>query len=319
MSTPSPVHDPRSSYLRLVEFRTFEEEVGQGVRREEIHGEMHLAIGQEAIAVGVEPWLRPEDAVVSTHRPHLHALIAGVPPVPLLGELFERADGLNGGKGGHMHLFDPDHRFMCSGIVGASPPLALGYAYERKRNSPGNIVLAVLGDGAVNHGTFAESLNMAALWSLPIVFLVEDNGYAISVARTSAAAGELQRRGEPLGVPGFAADGVDTKAVFDAAGRAFEHVRQGRGPAILVATARRFRGHYEGDLDHYRTQAEKDANLEGFDPLQRLRAQIEASGEPLAALDAEAEVARQRVRGWVEEARAMPWPDVSTAHEGVFV
>ncbi len=317
--TTAPIYDERAAFRRLVEFNEFEIRVGEAARSGEIHGEMHLAIGQEAIAAGLEPWLRPEDAVLSTHRPHLHALIAGVPQEPLLAELFERAGGLNGGKGGHMHLFDPVHRFMCSGIVGAASPIALGYAWERKRNAPGSLVLAVLGDGAVNQGTFAESMNMAALWTLPILFLIEDNGYAISVARGKASAGRLEDRGAPFGIPGFSADGVDPAAVFEAAGPAVQHVRSGAGPAILVGRATRHRGHYEGDLDHYRSQAEKDRNEIEFHPVSRIRERLIAGGADREDLEDEERAIRDAVHGRVERVRALPWPDPTTAREGVFV
>lgn len=312
-------YDSRRAFRRIVEFNEFEVCVGEGARSGEIHGEMHLAIGQEAIAAGLEPWLEERDAMISTHRPHLHALIAGVPPVELLAELFERDGGLNAGKGGHMHLFDPERRFMCSGIVGSASPIALGYAWERKHEDPGSIAVAVLGDGAVNQGTFAESLNMAALWSLPLLFLIEDNGYAISVARATASSGELHRCGEPFGIPGFKADGIDPESVFTAAQQAVGHVRSGEGPAILMATARRHRGHYEGDLDHYRTAAEKEENETRFHPVTRMKKVLESEGTVSSELDAEEQQIRAQVRSWVDEARSFPWPDPETAHQGVFV
>ncbi|GIU97829.1 MAG: acetoin:2,6-dichlorophenolindophenol oxidoreductase subunit alpha [Actinomycetota bacterium] len=310
--------DPVDRYERMVEMRTFEELVGEGVADGSIHGEMHLAIGQEATAAGLEPLVREGDAVVSTHRPHLHALIARVDPVRMLGEIFERSDGLCGGKGGHMHLFDPSVDFMCTGIVGASAPIALGYALQRKRARPGAVAWAFLGDGAVNHGTFAEALNLAALWSLPVVFVVEDNGYAISVPTTQATAGAIHRRGEPFGIPGWAVDGVDARAVYEAGRAATDRVRSGDGPALVVATAYRFRGHYEGDIDHYRPRRQHEETMRERDPIARARASLIAGGVGADELMRREEEARTRVRGWVDRARAMPWPDPADALTGVF-
>jgi TPP-dependent pyruvate/acetoin dehydrogenase alpha subunit len=306
-------------YERMIEFRSFEELVGLAVREGLIHGEMHLAIGQEAIAAGIEPHLRPDDAIVSTHRPHLHALIAGVDPISLLGEIFERAEGLCGGKGGHMHLFDPERDFMCTGVVGASAPLALGYALHHKRQRPGAVAVAVLGDGAVNHGTFSESLNMAALWALPALFLIEDNGYAISVARTTSTSGEMSRRGDPFGIPTWTCDGTDPVDVSAKAGEALAHIRSGEGPSILVAVAHRFRGHYEGDLDHYRSDAEREEMQTLHDPLSRWKARLVGTGIREDELDALAEGAHRRVSDWVEHARSMRWPEPEEALTGVFV
>lgn len=306
------------AYAQMALMRAFEEAVGAGSARGEIHGEMHLAIGQEAIAAGVAPLLDRDDAVISTHRPHLHALIAGVDAVALLGELWERADGICRGKGGHMHLFEPGRRFMCTGIVGASLPIALGYAFERSLRAPGTVALAVMGDGAANHGTFAESLNLAALWDLPVVFLCEGNGYAISVTRETAAAGDIHRRGEAYGIPGYHCDGTDPIAVFEAASPAFERARSGLGPALVVATAYRFRGHYEGDIDHYRSPAERDRAISQRDPLVNARRRLLEAGiadHELERLDSEA---AQRVNGWVAQVQAMPWPSAEQATLGVF-
>ena len=310
--------DLEAAYRSMVRMRAFEEAVQEGVASGEIHGEMHVGIGQEAIAAGLEPLLGDTDAVVSTHRPHLHALAHGVDPVAMLAELFERDGGLCGGKGGHMHLFDPSRDFMCTGIVGASVPIALGYAFARRYRDESGIALAVLGDGAINIGGFSESLNLAALWRLPVVFLCEDNGYGISVPRDVATAGAAERRGEPYGISGRRVDGTDVTAVYEAAGEAFARARCGE-PALLVADCYRWSGHYEGDTDHYRGQAEKDAaKTAERDPLARLRSRLIADGtgeHELAQAEAD-ELAR--VAEWVAEARAKQWPDPTGAWSGVF-
>jgi acetoin:2,6-dichlorophenolindophenol oxidoreductase subunit alpha len=310
--------DLMDAYRSMVRMRAFEQAVQQGVASGEIHGEMHVGLGQEAISAGIEPLLTDHDAIVSTHRPHLHALAHGVDPVSLLAELFERDGGLCGGKGGHMHLFDPTRDFMCTGIVGASVPIALGYAFARRHQQRPGVAVAVLGDGAANIGAFAESLNLAALWHLPVVFLCEDNGYGISVPRDVATAGEIHRRGEPYGIPGVQVDGTDVQAVHTAAAQTFAHARQGQ-PALLVATCYRWSGHYEGDTDHYRPTDEKERAMSAArDPLARTRTRLQDTGTTAADLDRADAEETAHVAEWVETARAKPWPDPNDALLGVF-
>jgi pyruvate dehydrogenase E1 component alpha subunit len=299
--------------------RRFEEAVADGVADGRIHGEMHLGIGQESVAAALQAVLQEGDALVSTHRAHLHALAIGVDPVQMLAELFER-DGLNHGFGGHMHLFDPEHRFMCTGIVGASAPLATGYALaQRYRDEPG-ITIAVAGDGAMNQGAVFESMNLAAVLKLPMLFLVEDNAYSISVPRHLSTAGVLSERGEALGLRGFEADGRNYTEVARMLEEAVGWVRDQRSPAVAVAEVYRFRGHYEGDTDLYRSAAEKEeAMSESNDPLLRLRSDLLADGiseEDLRALEIEA---ADQVTSWLKEAADRPLPDPQAAKRGTFV
>ena len=310
---------PLHAYRSLVVMRRFEEAVGAATAAGEIHGEMHLGLGQEAVAVGLGPCLRPGDAVVSTHRPHLHALARGVDPIEMLAELLER-DGLCHGKGGHMHLFDAERDFMCTGIVGASAPLAAGYAYRQLASGGSGITVAVLGDGAMNQGGFFETANLAAVWSLPLIFLCEDNGYGISVRRDAAAAGALEERGAPFGIPGVRCDGTDPMAVFDALEPAFQRARARRGPALVVAECHRFSGHYEGDPDNYRTKDEKllSGDLER-DPVARLRRRLRDEGTNEAELTEIEAAAGKLVDGWMAAARERPMPDPAGLREGVFV
>jgi len=207
---------------------------------------------------------------------------------------------------------------MCTGIVGAQAPIALGYAYERMLRESDEIAICIIGDGAANHGTFAESLNMAALFGLPILFIVEDNGYAISVAQSSSSAGESHRRGESHGIPGWRCDGRSVHDVRSISENAFTHVRGGHGPAILVAECDRFRGHYEGDIDHYRSSSEKDS-FSKRDPIvlaaeEMLKAGM--SNEQLASIQSEVE---DEINSWLEVALQNPLPDASQALTGVFV
>lgn len=311
MSTLNPLR----AYQSMVTMRRYEEGVGAAVESGEVHGEMHLGIGQEAVAVALAAVLREGDALVSTHRPHLHALAHGVDPVQMLAELLER-DGLSRGKGGHMHLFDPDRDFMCTGIVGAGAPIAAGYALARRGS--GAVSVAIAGDGAMNQGAVLETLNLAALWRLPMVFLVEDNGYGISVRRDDATAGSLVDRGTPFGIPGWSCDGTDPQAVLEVLEPAFQRARSGEGPAAVVAQVYRFRGHYEGDADQYRTPEEKAHWMaEERDPVPRQRALLLAQGTPAADVDAAERAAEETVAGWFEAARALPLPDPARVREDV--
>ena len=307
-----------AAYRTMVVMRRFEEAVGDATASGEIHGEMHLGIGQEAISVALSALLRPGDAVISTHRPHLHALAHGVDPVGLVAELLER-DGLCHGKGGHMHLFDRDRRFMCTGIVGAGAPLGAGYAYQQLREGGTALTLVVLGDGALNQGGFFETANLAALWGLPMVFLCEDNGYGISVRRDEASAGDLEDRLEGFGIPGDRCDGTDPFAVLETLEPAFTRARRREGQSLVVADCYRFRGHYEGDADTYRSGVEKEAAMSPErDPVSKLRRRLEADGAAAAELDAIEAEAAGRVQQWLAAARERPFPHLDTLREGVF-
>lgn len=306
-------------YEAMYRMREFETLVGEGVARGEIHGEMHLGIGQEIVAAALARHLRPEDAVVSTHRPHLHALAAGVDPVALLAEIFER-DGLNHGKGGHMHLFDPRHRFMCTGIVGASAPLAAGYALKQRLEGRQGITVSVAGDGAMNQGAVAETMNLAVVRGLPMLFLVEDNGYGISVPQGKSTAGSLADRAAALGLPVREAVGSELGDVDDAIGWCAQKVRESRRPAMAVVRVYRFRGHYEGDADLYRDRAERDRAMSAeMDPLLVLRSQILVAGVATAgALGALETGAHDQVHEWHARALSYPRPSPASALTGVF-
>jgi acetoin:2,6-dichlorophenolindophenol oxidoreductase subunit alpha len=304
-------------YEAIYRFRRFEEEVGQAVVSGEIHGEMHLGIGHEAVAAVLGRHLRMGDAVVSTHRAHLHALAAGVDPVELVAELLER-DGLNHGKGGHMHLFDPQARFMCTGIVGAGVPIAAGYALKQSLEADGSVTVSVVGDGTMNQGAVFETMNLAAVRRLPMIFLCEDNEYSISVRRAESTAGLLPRRGEPFGIPGFACDGTDLGKIEEAMGRAFEITRNECRPSLVVASVYRFRGHYEGDLDLYRPAEEKQAAAQTRDPVLRLRERLLVSGTPPGALEQGERRAGEAVAGWFAAARQRPIPSKKTARDRVY-
>jgi acetoin:2,6-dichlorophenolindophenol oxidoreductase subunit alpha len=255
-------------YRTMLDMRHFEEACLEGVPTREIHGELHTGIGQEGIAAGVAPLLRREDALVSTHRNHLHGLAKGVDPRKLMAEIFERQTGLCHGRGGHMHPFDPETRFSATGIVGSSLPIALGFAYAATLERSGAVAVAVAGDGATNTGAFHECLNMAGAWRLPLIVLVENNSYAISVRFADVSATPtVAERAAAYRAWGRRVDGTDVEAVHQAAVEAFDHVRGGNGPAILEAVCHRFQGHYEGDHDTYRPREERKRMRVEHDPL----------------------------------------------------
>jgi acetoin:2,6-dichlorophenolindophenol oxidoreductase subunit alpha len=300
--------------------RAFEEACAQGIESGELRGELHLADGQEAVAAGMVGTLRDDDWVVSTHRSHLHAIAKGVPLEPLLAEVYERATGLCGGKGGHLHLFDLEHRFSNTGIVGSSLPVALGHAYASRLDGSAAIAVGVTGDGGANTGQFHETMNMAGAWKLPLVVLVENNAYAISVKAQEVTAGAgIAERAAAYGAWGRRVDGTDTEAVAVAFAEAAANARSGDGPAILEAVCHRFRGHYEGDFDHYRTSHEKEQMLDMGDPIGLTRSRLLERGvADETTLDAILEASREGIQRILQHVLDAPAPDPEAATTGVY-
>jgi pyruvate dehydrogenase E1 component alpha subunit len=307
-------------YRLMARMRAFEDACAAGIGTGELRGELHLANGQEAIAAGMVGGLRPGDWMVSTHRPHLHAIAKGVALRPLLAEIYEKADGLAGGKGGHVHLFDIEHRFSTTGIVGSSLPVALGHAYAARLEGTMDIAVGITGDGGTNTGQFHETMNMAAIWRLPLVVLVENNDYAISVpAKEVIAAPGIAARAAAYGAWGRRVDGTDVELVAAAFAEAAEHARSGGGPALLEASCHRFRGHYEGDLDHYRPKRARDEMLVSGDPIAKARARLlDRDGEDAGALDEVVVAATAEMAELLAVVRAGPEPDVARAFDDVF-
>lgn len=308
-------------FRAMVQMRHFDEACQEGVPTHEIHGELHTGLGQEAIAAGMIGALRDDDALVSTHRNHYHAIAKGVPLLPLMAEIFEKESGLCRGRGGHMHPFDPRRNFHASGIVGASMPVALGYAYAFWLAESNRVAVAVTGDGGANTGPFHESLNIAAAWGLPYVIVVENNQYAISVPiQAVSPKPTIAERARVYGVWGKVVDGTDVEAVAQAFGEAVEHARTRKGPALLEATCARFSGHYEGDLDLYRPEAEKDRGKREQDPILIARRKLVERGEATEAeLDALVAASCEETAGLLGQVRAAPLPDASGALDYVFV
>lgn len=285
-----------------------------------VPGEMHLAAGQEPVAVGVCAHLRQQDTVVGTHRPHHFAIAKGVPLDRMTAEMFGKVTGLGKGKGGHMHLFDPEHRFSCSGIIGASLPPACGAALAAKKMGRDWVAVAFFGEGAANQGAFHESLNLAALWRLPVVFVCEDNHWAISVPKDQATSiASVADRAAAYGMPGVHVPHNDPLEVFDAAGAAIARARRGEGPSLLEVKTDRYLGHFQGDPEVYRPKDEV-RQLREDDPIPRLAAMLlrdRLISEPdHAQLVARA---RQRVADAFDFARRSPYPVPEDALNDVFV
>jgi pyruvate dehydrogenase E1 component alpha subunit len=274
-------HKPTAAYDReqLLEYyrdmlliRRFEEKAGQLYGMGLIGGFCHLYIGQEAIAVGMQHAIEPGDSVITAYRDHGHMLAAGMDPRRVMAELCGRATGYSKGKGGSMHMFARDKKFYGGhGIVGACVPLGTGLGFAHKYREDGGVCLCYFGDGATNQGQVYESFNMAALWKLPVVYIIENNKYGMGTSIERAAAGtELYRRGEAYGIPGEQVDGMDVLAVREAGREAVAHARE-RGPTILEALTYRYRGHSMSDPAKYRTREEVQGVRTERDPIDRLR------------------------------------------------
>ena len=300
--------------------RVFEERVGRLVRADEVHGLVHLSIGQEAVAVGVCGGLRADDAVYSSHRAHGHAIAKGAPLARVMAELMGRDGGLCRGMGGSMHLVDVDHGLLgATGVVGGNVPLALGSALAARLLGGDQVTVVFFGDGAVQGGIFVESVNLATLWRLPVVLVCENNGFAEFTPRSAHTT--VERVGDvvaPWHVDRETVDGNDVIAVRAAFARFLSEARRGEGPFLLECLTHRLRGHYEGDPQRYR-QALAAEEWQELDPILRLQ----RLGLSAGWLDEDAparleEEARQEVEAAVELARESPFPPAGLTTELVY-
>jgi pyruvate dehydrogenase E1 component alpha subunit len=285
-----------------------------------IPGEMHLSNGQEPCAVGVCAHLAVEDIVTATHRPHHIAVAKGVDLDEMVAEIFGKKTGLSGGRGGHMHLFDARVNFSCSGIIAQGMGPAVGAALSRQLQGKSGVAVAYLGEGAANQGAFHETLNLAALWKLPVVFVIEDNAWGISVAKAASTAIERNYlRAAAYGMPGVFVPGNDADAIFAAAGEAIARARAGEGPSLIEIETHRLAGHFMGDGETYRPAGEKQALL-AKDPIPVYRQRLLDLGvlDEVGAAAIE-ERARGRVDAAVQFARDSAYPAPQEALEGVFV
>jgi len=283
--------------------RVFEERVGELTRANEVHGLIHLSIGQEAVAVGVCGQLGVDDVVYSNHRAHGHAIAKGAPLVGVMAELMGRDGGLCHGLGGSMHLVDVEHGlFGATGVVGGNVPLALGSALASRLLGGDSVAVVFFGDGAVQSGIFVESVNLATLWRLPVILVCENNGFAEFTPRSAHT--NVERVSDvvaPYGLERETVDGNDIGAVRSVFGRFLEVARGGEGPLLLECLTHRLRGHYEGDPDRYR-EALAAEEWQELDPILRLQRLLGVDG---AELEREA---RDEVERAVELARESPYP-----------
>jgi len=301
--------------------RRFEERAGEMYARAKVGGFLHLSIGEEATIVGSARSLRDTDYLVSTYRSHGHALVRGTPPERVMAELFGRVDGCSRGRGGSMHMFDLERRFMGGyGIVGGNLPIAAGIALGSDYEGSGEVTLCTFGDGACNQGTFGETLNLAALWRLPVVFMVTNNQFGMGTAlRRHSAVPDLRRKGEGLGVPGMRCDGMDVVDTHAALSWAVERVRTERRPVLVEAVTYRFRGHSMADPEQYRTK-EEVAQWRARDPIPAFGELLVREGVLEEAereqIDAEAIA---RVDAAVEFAEGSPFPEPDSLYDDVYV
>jgi pyruvate dehydrogenase E1 component alpha subunit len=280
-------------YKQMLLIRRFEERAGQLYGLGLIGGFCHLYIGQEAVAVGLQSAMTVgKDSVITGYRDHGHMLAYGIDPKVIMAELTGRAAGISKGKGGSMHMFSVEHGFYGGhGIVGAQVSLGTGLAFKHQYSSDGGVCLSYFGDGAANQGQVYESFNMAELWKLPVIYAIENNGYAMGTSvQRSASEDQFYRRGESFRIPGIQVDGMDVLAVRGAAETALEWTRSGKGPIILELKTYRYRGHSMSDPAKYRTREEVQDYRENRDPIERASKDLQAMGvaeEELKAIDKE--------------------------------
>ena len=300
-------------YRDMLLIRRFEEKAGQLYGMGLIGGFCHLYIGQEAVVVGVQSAQNPIDTVITSYRDHGHMLACGMEAKGVMAELTGRATGYSHGKGGSMHMFSREKNFFGGhGIVGAQVPIGTGLAFSHKYKNDGGVCISYLGDGAVNQGQVAESLNMAALWKLPVVYVVENNKYGMGTSQERASAGELFRRGEAYGIPGRQIDGMNVLKVREAAEEALDRARSGKGPTVLEMITYRYRGHSMSDPAKYRSKEEVEEWRAQHDPIDALRAMMLKEG--VATEDA-LKIIEREVKAIVNEAaefaQSSPEPEAS--------
>ena len=302
------------AYRAMLLIRRFEEKAGQLYGMGAIGGFCHLYIGQEAVVVGLQMAMREGDQVITGYRDHGHMLATGMDPKGVMAELTGRRSGYSRGKGGSMHMFSKEKAFYGGhGIVAAQVPLGTGLAFANKYRANGNVSLTYFGDGAANQGQVYESFNMAKLWSLPVVYVIENNQYAMgtSVHRGSATT-DLSKRGASFGIPGHRIDGMDVRTVKEAGDMALAHARSGKGPIILEMLTYRYRGHSMSDPAKYRAKEEVQKMRTEHDPIEQVRQRLEqkgwASEDELKEIDRDT---RRVVNEAAEFAQADPEPDVS--------
>jgi pyruvate dehydrogenase E1 component alpha subunit len=319
-SMPEPsLEEMKSLYSDMLLIRRFEEKAGQLYGMGLIGGFCHLYIGQEAVVTGIQSVQEDQDTVVTTYRDHGHMLAQGMDPKGVMAELTGREGGYSRGKGGSMHMFSQEKGFFGGhGIVGASTAIGTGLAFAHQYKGDGGVAVSYMGDGAANQGQVAECYNMAALWKLPCLFVIENNMYGMGTSVKRSSAGQLYARGQGYGIPGEQVDGQDVFAVQAAARQALDYIRNGNGPYILEMMTYRYRGHSMSDPAKYRAKEEVEDMKSNRDPIIRLQARMiedhDVAEEDLKAIDKDI---KQRIKDAAEFAQESPelpdeelWTDV---------
>ncbi len=308
-------------YEELLLMRRFEERAGQLYGMQKIKGFCHLYIGQEAVVAGAMSVLQPDDNMITAYRDHAHALGKGTSARAVMAELYGKATGCSKGKGGSMHMFDAKNRFFGGhGIVGGQIPLGAGIAFAEKYLGTKNLTVCYMGDGATRQGALHEAFNMAMTWLLPVVYIIENNNYAMgtSVERTSNVQ-ELYKLGLSYDMPSEPVDGMSVEAVHEAMERAVNHARSGKGPYLLEINTYRYKGHSMSDPAKYRTKEEVE-EYKAKDPIEQVLITIRSKKY---ATEAEIETINTRVRDTVEDsvkfAEESPWPDPAELYTDVYV
>lgn len=308
-------------YESMLLMRRFEEKAGQLYGVQKIRGFCHLYIGQEALVAGAMTALKPEDSMITAYRDHAHAIAKGISARAVMAELFGKITGCSKGKGGSMHMFSNEHRFFGGhGIVGGQIPLGAGIAFAEKYKGTDNVCVCYMGDGAVRQGAFHEALNMAMTWKLPVIFVIENNKYAMgtSVERTSNVT-ELWKLGLAYDMPSFPVNGMSCETVFEAMDEAVKRARKGDGPTLLEMNTYRYKGHSMSDPAKYRTKDELN-DFKSKDPIESV---LQVIVKNKYASEAEIEAINQKIKDIVEDsvqfAEESPYPEAHELYEDVYV
>ena len=308
-------------YESMLLMRRFEEKAGQLYGQQKIRGFCHLYIGQEACASGAISALTKDDKWITAYRCHAHPLGLGTYPGAVMAELFGKATGTTKGKGGSMHIFDKEKNFMGGhGIVGAQIPMGLGAGFAEKYKGTKNLAICYMGDGAVRQGAFHESLNLAMLYKVPVIFVIENNGYAMGTAvKRSSNVEDLSTLGESYDMPSFAVDGMNVEAVHEAVAEAADRARRGDGPTLLEMRTYRYKGHSMSDPQKYRTKEELE-EYKQRDPVEQVLATIQENNIlTQEEIDAIIKGVKQKVDDAVKFAEESPWPDGMDAFKDVYM
>ncbi len=319
-SNPSPSpEEMKKLYYDMLLIRRFEEKAGQLYGMGLIGGFCHLYIGQEAVVTGIQSVQEDQDTVVTTYRDHGHMLAQGMDPRGVMAELTGREGGYSRGKGGSMHMFSQEKGFFGGhGIVGASTAIGTGLGFAHKYKEDGGVAVAYMGDGSANQGQVAECYNMAALWKLPVLYVIENNQYGMGTSVQRSSAGQLYARGAGFGIPGEQVDGMDVFTVQAAARQALDYVRSGNGPYILEVMTYRYRGHSMSDPAKYRTKEEVTDVKENRDPIANLRVMMleeaDIAEDELKVLEKEIKEIIKDTAEFAQESPELPpedlWTDV---------